>query len=78
MVRVVVAVYYLVLLSGLREASTAGGPTAVINSSILGPGFVRRRTARVGDRGDGDLATSLALRDGLGEGGPARGQGPRD
>ena len=25
-----------------------------------------------------DLATSLALRDGRGEGGPARGQGPRD
>ena len=33
--------------------------------------------ARVGDRGD-DLVTSLALRDGRGEGGPARGQGPRD
>ena len=100
----------------MREANTAGGPTAVINSSISVPGFVRRRTApvgqdphrlvvvkkqgsdwaRVGDRGDEelavkqgcdwgacgrpwrrDLATSLALGDGRGEGGPARWQGRR-
>ena len=50
--RIATTMHNTVLLSGLREANTTGGPKAVINSSILVPGFVRRCTARVGHRGD--------------------------
>ena len=51
-----------ILLSGLREASTAGSPTAVTHSSILVLGFVRRRTAHVGDRGEATLQLASAAR----------------
>ena len=88
----------IILLSGLREANTAGGPTAVINTAVYWcrgscedvrrvweTAETRNRAVKQGcDWGAcgrprrRDLATSLALRDGRGEGGPARGQGPRN